>query len=186
MSLYSIDNLLQLTRLAHTNQMGADLVMAMENSGTPVTGDNVRRYPDGKPRLDMVGMSWGLASATIGGAAQGPRSYAPLTVVRQADSASAILTQLTNNRAANLRATISKYLAGGDASVTADTLPMFELKIDEAQITAQYFITAPGDVMLYEILVFSYRKIEIKTAPQQGTGSRGATRECQIIVASMS
>jgi len=114
------------------------------------------------------------------------RAIAPLTVVRQADSASAILTQLTNTRAANLRATISKYLAGGDASVTADTLPMFELKIDEAQITAQYFITAPGDVMLYEILVFSYRKIEIRTAPQQGTGSRGATRECQIIVASMS
>jgi hypothetical protein len=183
MSLYSIDNLLQLTRLAHTQRMGADLVMAMENSGTPVSGDNVRRYPDGKPRLDMVGLSWGLASASVGGAAQGPRSYAPLTVVREADSASAIFTQLTNNRAANLRASISKYLAGGDASVTADTLPMFELKIDEAQITAQYFITAPGDVMLFEILVFSYRKIEIKTAPQQGTGSRGATRECQIIVA---
>jgi len=183
MSLYSIDNLLQLTRLAHTHRMGADLVMAMENSGTPVTGDNVRRYPDGKPRLDMVGLSWGLTSASVGGAAQGPRSYAPLTVVREADSASAIFTQLANTRAANLRASIGKYLAGGDASVTADTLPMFELKIDEAQITAQYFITAPGDVMLYEILVFSYRKLEIKTAPQQGTGSRGATRECQITVA---
>lgn len=183
MSLYSIDQLLQLTRLANTNKMGADLVMALENSGTPVTGDHSRSYPDGKPRLDILGLNWGLASATMGGAAQGPRSYSPLTVVREADSASAILTQLTNNRAANLRAAIGKYRAGGDASVSADTLPMFELKIEEAQITGQYFITAPGEVMLYEMLVFSYRKIEIKSAPQQGTGSRGASRECQIIIA---
>lgn len=183
MSLYSIDNLLQLTRLVHTHNMGADLVMAMENGGTPVTGDNTRRHDDGKPRLDILGLTWGLASATLGGAAQGPRSYAPLTVVRQADSASAILTQLCNNRAASLRAAIGMYRAGGDASAATDTLPMFELKIEEAQITGQYFITAPGEVMLYEILVFSYRKIEIKTAPQQATGSRGATRECQITVA---
>jgi len=183
MSLYSIDNLLQLTRLAHGKQMGADLVMSLENGGTPVSGDNTRRFPDGKPRLSVLGLSWGLASATSGGTALGPRSYAPLTVVREVDSASAILTQLTNNRAGNLRVNVAAYRAGGDKNVATDTLPMFDLGLEDAQITAQYFITTPGDAVLTELLVFSYRRIEIKTAPQQATGSRGATRECQITVA---
>ena len=37
---------------------------------------------------------------------------------------------------------------------------------------------------LREVLVFSYRSVQIKAAPQKATGSRGAVRECQINTAS--
>ena len=85
MSLYSIDQLLQLTRLANTNKMGADLVMALENSGTPVTGDHSRSYPDGKPRLDILGLNWGLASATMGSLQFGVSAAASALVARLAN-----------------------------------------------------------------------------------------------------
>lgn len=180
MSAWSIDTLLRVMDLAAPSRANSDMVMLLENGGSPVTGDCTRKFPDGKARLDIKGWSWGQIVHAVGAAAEGTRNYTPLTVVRQADSATASLGSLAQNRTNKLKACLSVYRAGGDKA-GADTLPMFEFEIDEAQIVGQYFVSGTDDV-LSEILVFSYRGIEIRSSPQKSTGARGAERTCQIVV----
>lgn len=179
---WSIDTLTKVVALAQSNSSGADRVMLLENAGTPLLGEATRRYLDGKPRLDITGWSWGQIVNAAGGVVDGSRSYTPLTVVRLADAASASLASLAHSRNNRLSVRISHYRGGGDIVVT-HTQPMFEFEISEAQIISQYFLTG-SDAELKEILVFSYRGIRIRSAPQQSTGARGAVREAQINVES--
>ncbi|QNP49167.1 type VI secretion system tube protein Hcp [Diaphorobacter aerolatus] len=162
-----------------------DLVMLLENAGSPVEGESPRKHPDGKPRLDIQGWSWGQMVNSVGGSADGSRNFAPLTVVRMADAASATLSSLAYNRSLKLTACISVFRAGGDPSAP-DTGPMFEFRIEEGQLIGQYFVTGQSSGMLTEVLVFSYRKMVVNSAAQQKTGMRGAVRECLMAATGVS
>ena len=178
MSLLSIDELLRTLELAGGTRSGGDMVMLVDNAGTVVEGESARRHPDGKSRLDITGWHWGQSAHSESGAVDAARHLTPLTVVRLADSASGSLAILASNRTRKISACISLYRSGGDFTVT-ETEPLFEIAISEAQIIGQYFVSGT-DGTLREVLVFSYRSVQIKAAPQKSTGSRGAVRECQI------
>lgn len=177
--IWNIDEQLRVLELAQTGLRGGDLVMLVENSGTPVNGESARRFPDGKPRLDISGYSWGMiVRQRVGSGAESGRTYQPLVVVRQLDAATASLASLAYNRSL-LKVCISAFRAGGDPSA-ADTQPMFEIELQDAQLTGQ-FLTSGGPLStLAEILVFSYRRITQRSAPQQASGARGAVRECEM------
>lgn len=178
MPVLSIEELQRTIELAGAEQSSADMVMLIDNAGTVVEGESQRRHPDGKSRLDITGWYWGQSTHSESAAVDTARHLTPLTVVRLADSASGSLAILANNRTRKISARISIYRSGGDASVT-DTEPMFEIAIQEAQIIGQYFLSSAESV-LKEVLVFSYRSVRVGTAPQKGTGARGAVRECTI------
>lgn len=182
MSLLSIDELRRTIELASGARSGSDMVMLVDNAGTIVEGESVRRHPDGKSRLDITGWHWGQSAHSESGAVDAARHLTPLTVVRLADSASGSLAILASNRTRKITARISIYRSGGD-STAIETEPMFEVNIGEAQIVGQYFVTA-ADATLREVLVFSYRSVQIRTAPQKSSGSRGAVRECLITTGS--
>ena len=175
----NIEKLNELAHIAIVGGKGVDQVMLLENAGAPVAGESVRPYPDGKPRLDILGWSWGQTVAAIGAGADGSRHYTPLYVVRQADAACGSIASLVYNRTRQVSATIENYRAGGDTSSPV-TQSMFEFKVEEAQVTEQYFLTHPASGWLLEMLVFSYRKATVRSASQQRTGARGAVRECTI------
>lgn len=159
---------------------GIDLSMLVDNSGTPVAGESVRRYHDGKARLDISAWTWGLVvRAAVGAGARGGRTYTPLVVVRDVDAASASLTSLTHAATAGLKIAIGAFRAGGDQSAT-DQLPFFELAVEEARISGQFFTTGGPSPKLSEILVIDYRRVTVRTAPQSDTGLRGAVRECEM------
>lgn len=182
MSYWNIDTLMRVAALGTGSNARPDLVMLLENAGSPVAGESPRKHPDGKPRLDIQGWSWGQSVNTVGGAAEGSRNFTPLIVVRMADAASATLANLAYNRTLKLTACISAFRAGGDSN-SPDTGPMFEFKIEEGQLIGQYFVTGQGSDMLTEILVFSYRKMILNSAAQQKSGARGAVRECVMAAA---
>lgn len=182
MAYWNIETLMGVAELGAGSAERPDLVMLLENAGSPVAGESPRKNPDGKPRLDIQGWSWGQIVNAVGGTADGSRNFAPLTVVRMADAASATLSSLTYNRTQKLNVLISVFRSGGDPSAP-DTGPMFEFKVEEAQIIGQYFVTGQTSGVLTEILVFSYRKMTVSSAAQQGTGARGAVRECVMAAA---
>lgn len=178
--IWNIDEQLRVLGLVQTQFEGNDLVMLVDNNGTPVEGDGVRPFPDGKPRMTITGYSWGLTVNVPGGAASDRRrTMNPLTVVRRTDAATASLASLVSQAASNLRVLISAFRAGGDPSVT-DTQPMFEIELSEARISGQFLLSGGPLGTLSEILVLDYRGITLRSAAQQSTGARSAVRECSI------
>ncbi len=180
---WDIDEQLRVLELVQTRLEGSDLVMLVDNSGSPVAGESVRRFPDGKSRMDVCGYSWGLVMRSGAVGSTGARTFAPLVVVRRSDAATASLASLVNARTATLTVCISAFRAGGDQSA-ADTQPMLEMQLEDAQITGQFLTTGGPLATLSEILVFNYRRITLRSAPQQATGARGAVRECTMVASS--
>jgi len=175
----SIDEQLRVLEMVRPDHAGGDLVMLIDNAGTPVVGDNPRVFPDKKSRLDLSGYSWSLVQRDANAGAGNLRSLSPLVVVRRVDVATASLSSLAYARADKLTVVISAYRAGGDPTA-ADTLPTFEIKLAGGRIAAQYLTTGGSHDVPSEILYFSYRSITICTAPQKITGQRGAVTECEM------
>lgn len=181
--IWDIDEQLRVLELVQTSFAAGDLVMLVDNAGSPVAGECLRQFPDGKARIDICGYSWGLVMRAAPGGGAGARTFQPLTVVRRIDAATASLASLAHARTATLTVCISAFRAGGDQRAT-DTQPMFEMQLQEARITGQFLTTGGPLQTLSEILVISYRQITLRSAPQQATGARGAVRECTMIPAS--
>ena len=182
---WQTDNLLRTSELATNALAGGDLVMLLSNSGTVVNGDNARKFPDGKSRLDLAGYTWGQVVNPETSSSTGDRHMLPLVVVRRVDAATATFSSFMQSRTNKLELRVSAYRAGGDSS-TQDTLPMFELQLDEAQVIAQYFHTGGVLKDLTEVLAFSFRRMTVRSWPQQATGARGGVRECVMSVGSNS
>jgi len=180
---WDIDEQLRVLDLVQTGVAAGDLVMLVDNSGTAVVGECIRQFEDRKPRIDLVGYSWGLVQRSGAVGTMGARTFSPLVVVRRVDAATASLASLVYGRVATLTVRISAFRAGGDRTVT-DTQPMFELELGEAQITGQYLTTGGPLEIMSEVLVFNYRRVKISTAAQQMTGARGAVRECEMLAQS--
>jgi type VI protein secretion system component Hcp len=176
---WDVDEQLRVLDLVQTGFAGSDMVMLVDNSGSPVQGESARRFPDGKARLDICGYSWGLVQRGGAVGAVGARTFSPLVVVRRVDAATASLASLVYARTASLTVCISAFRAGGDQTA-ADTQPMFELELADAQITGQFLTTGGPLATLSEILVLNYRRITLRSAAQQATGARSAVRECEM------
>lgn len=149
-----------------------DLMLAIEKDGSPIVGDSPRRFSDGVLRLEVEGYLWGVTRRSGSGTA----SQQPYTLyaVRRCDVATASLMSALTSNSEKIRVTLGTYKAGGDSDVE----PSLEIVVDRARLVLHCLLTGPGALGPCEVLGFAGRKFEVRSAPQQASGLRGAVRTC--------
>ena len=148
-------------------------------AAAPVEGESTRNYHDGKPHLNLLGY-WVYTKQVQQGANQRYKAASSsLIVVRQADAATGSLYSLLNNGKLDVKATVQVYRAGGNAQST-QAEPVIEIIASDARIYCISSYTSKRLRQPCDIVVFAHRKLEIKTAPQQASGLRGAVRTCAM------
>jgi hypothetical protein len=153
-----------------------DFAMLIENKGSVVEGESARQYEDGKQRMDIAGYAYLAEVVTPPGASKGKVRNHSLIVVRNCDAATASIASLMKNQDSDIKVELSVFKAGGDSS--KDMQPTLEIVLEGARIDTHSILTGGSPRRPCEILFFRYRKIEIRSASQKGTGQRGAVRSC--------
>jgi type VI protein secretion system component Hcp len=148
-----------------------------------VTGESVRSFSDGKPRVEVLGyyMSVGTSSDAGSDRSSGRRRYSAVRVIRNCDAAtSTLLSGLKGDD--DLTVKLESYRAGGDTS--QKMLPKFSILLENARLRT--YTVLNGGAMpnsgAVEILEFSFRNIMVDSSPQTATGQRGAMRTFTDIV----
>jgi hypothetical protein len=153
-----------------------DFAMMIENKGAVMEGESERKYEDGKCRMDIAGYSYLAEVVTPPGASKGKVRNHALIVVRACDAATASIASLMKNQDSDIKVHLSVFKAGGDAS--KDMQPTLEIVLEGARVDTHSILTGGSPRRPCEIIFFHFRKIEIRSAPQKGTGQRGAVRSC--------
>jgi len=156
---------------------GQDLVLLVESKGTPIEGECVRKFEDGKKRLNAMGYM------IITGLQVAPETGDPtvttsdLIVVRQCDAASASIASLLKNKTHDVNVVLSTFKSGGDPSLIAQ--PTLEITIEKGRV-AHFSVLTPSRLggVPCEVITFAHQGFKINSAPQTTTGLRGAVREC--------
>ncbi|HYP84220.1 type VI secretion system tube protein Hcp [Variovorax sp.] len=165
--------------LDHMSQeTGNDYLMLIESKGSAVEGESSRAFEDGKRRMQIGGYSYVAAVQTPPGTAKGQVRMSAVMVVRECDAATATIASLLKNQESDLKVQISVFKASGDSS--SDQQPMLEFVLENARITTQAILTGGNPRRPCEIICLTPRKLEIRSAPQQQTGLRGAVRTCTL------
>jgi hypothetical protein len=182
-SLAQPQEILRLLELAH-GDLQLDVLMAIENDGKYVDGEQPRKFADGKKReLPLLGYHYCSVSSLsqgISSAGRRPIAHSPFLVVRKSDAASASIAQLFYNNANKLTVTISIYKSGGDAS-TRDSGSPLEFVMKQARVSAHAFVAGGPTGGLNEVVAFDFRGLTIQSAPQRSDGTIGAVRSCEYI-----
>ena len=165
--------LMTLLNLA-SNKSQYDLMLSIEKDGSPISGETQRRFADDKPRMEVEGYLWGVSQRSGGGSA-GRQPYT-LYIVRRCDAATASIMSCLTGASERMTVTLSAYRAGGDH----DLDPVLELTVENARLLVHSLLTGPGDLGPCEVLGFAGRRFEVKSAPQEGSGLRGAVRTCSF------
>lgn len=155
-----------------------DFVMLIENKGAVVEGESKREYEDGKQRMDIAGYWHRLDVVTPPGASKGKVRNSAFAVVRNCDAATASIASMLKNQDSDIKVQVSVFKAGGDSS--KDMQPMLEYLLEGARVRLHSMLTGGTPRRACEIILFGYRKIEIRSAPQKSSGQRGAVRSCVI------
>ncbi|HEX5390608.1 MAG TPA: type VI secretion system tube protein Hcp [Burkholderiaceae bacterium] len=174
------DEVLRLDELALTNMAdGMDLAMVVESGGAPVEGESTRSYHDGKPHLNLLGY-WVYTKQVQQGSNQKYKAASTgLYVLRHADAATGSLYSLLNNGKIDVKATVQVFRSGGQQSASA-ILPVIEIVASDGRVANIVSYTSPRTHQACELISFAFRKLEIKSAPQQTSGQRGAVRTCTM------
>jgi hypothetical protein len=170
------EDCLRLLALA-SNQASADLAMTVISRNNQVDGESSRSF-NNHPRLDIEGFYNGFAYQSS--SQRGGRGIASslLFVLRQCDAATASLSSILVSRDQDVTVRISVYRAGGDSGHALE--PSLEFEATGAMLTQQTFFTGHPSGKPAEIVAFAYRRFEIRSAPQDGAGQRGAVRTCSF------
>ncbi len=123
---------------------------------------------------DVLGYAVQTARRNISGAIGAAAVSSSLTIVRRSDAATATLASLLSTNNNKLTLTLSIYRAGGDTSRNTD--PMIQFLYEGARIAEMLMLTGGATGMPCEVIRFSFRQLTIESAPQTGTGARGAVR----------
>ncbi|MDM0044953.1 type VI secretion system tube protein Hcp [Variovorax dokdonensis] len=161
-----------------SGESGNDFLMLIESKGSPVEGDSKRKFEDGKQRMRIAGYSYLSEIRRPPGSTKGQVAMSAMIVVRECDAATATIASLLKNQESDLKVQISIFKAGGDSS--SEQQPMLEFMLEEARIDTQAILTGGNPRRPCEIIYFMPRKMEIRSAPQQQTGLRGAVRTCML------
>lgn len=161
-----------------SGESGNDFGMLIENKGAVVEGESKRQYQDGKKRMDIAGYAYLAEVVAPPGASKGKVRNNALIVVRECDAATASLASLMKNQDSDIKVELAVFKAGGD--VSPDQRPTLEFVLEGARIDTHSILTGGIPRRPCEIIFFHYRKIEIRSAPQQVSGLRGAVRNCVI------
>jgi hypothetical protein len=171
---------LRLVDLASDSMSGQDLVLLLENKSSPVEGESVRDFEDGKKRLDAMGYMLVSGVQVAPGTNKAKVSTSNLIVVRQCDAASASIASLLKSQTEDLKVVLSTFKAGGDHP-SKDAQPTLEITIEKGRV-ALYCVLTPSRMrgIPCEIVSFAHQGLEIRSAPQATTGFRGAVRTCTL------
>ncbi|MDH6592560.1 hypothetical protein M2165_002449 [Variovorax sp. TBS-050B] len=164
-----------------SGESGNDFAMMIESKGSPIEGESKRTYEDGKQRMDIGGYSYKTDVVTPPGATKGKLRNYPFIVIRDCDAATASIASLLKNQDADLKVTVSVFKAGGDSS--KDLQSHLEFVMEGARVQCHAIVTGGQPKRPCDIIFFSYRKLEVRSAPQQQTGARGAVRTCTFVEA---
>jgi len=169
---------LRLVDLACETASGQDLVLLLENKGSPIEGESTRDFEDGKKRLDVMGYILIAGVQVAPGASAAKVSTSNLIVVRRCDAASASIASLLKSQTEDLKVVLSTFKASGDNPST-DLQPTLEMEIGKGRV-AHFSILTCGNLggMPFEVIAFAHQGIEVRSAPQTKTGQRGAVRTC--------
>lgn len=159
-----------------SGESGNDFSMMIESKGSPIEGESVRMYEDGKQRMDIGGYSYKADVVIPPGSSKGKMRNHPFIVVRDSDAATASIASLLKGQDSDLKVTVSVFKAGGDSS--KDLQPHLEFVLEGARVHCHAIVTGGKPKRPCDIVFFSYTKLEIRSAPQQKTGARGAVRTC--------
>lgn len=157
---------------------GNDFLMLIESKGNAVEGESKRAFEDGKQRMHIAGYSYLAEVQTPPGSSKGQIRLSSLIVVRECDAATASIASLLKNQENDLKVQVSVFKAGGDSS--KEQQPTLELALEGARITTHCLLTGGDPRRPCEIIYFMPRKLELKSAPQQESGLRGAVRTCTM------
>jgi hypothetical protein len=161
-----------------SGESGNDFLMLIESKGAAVEGESKRSFEDGKQRMHIAGYSYLSEVVTPPGASKGKIRLSALIVVRECDAATASIASLLKNQEADLKVQLSVFKASGDSS--KEQQPTLEFLLENARITTHCILTGGKPRRPCEIIYFMPRKVEIKSAPQQESGLRGAVRTCTL------
>jgi len=161
-----------------SGESGHDFSMMIENKGTPLEGESKRTYEDGKQRMDIGGYSYKSDVVIPPGSNKGKLRNHAFIVVRDCDAATASIASLLKNQDSDLKVTVSVFKASGDSS--KDQQPHLEFVLGGARVNCHAIVTGGRPKRPCDIIFFDYVKLEIRSAPQQQTGARGAVRTCSF------
>jgi hypothetical protein len=147
-----------------SGESGNDFAMMIESKGSPIEGESKRTYEDGKQRMDIGGYSYKSDVVIPPGSSKGKlRNYSSIA-------------SLLKNQDSDLKVTVSVFKAGGDSS--KDLQSHLEFVLEGARVNCHAIVTGGTPKRPCDIIFFDYTKLEIRSAPQQQTGARGAVRTC--------
>ncbi|RZL65876.1 MAG: hypothetical protein EOP81_02565 [Variovorax sp.] len=155
-----------------------DMALSIENNRSPVQGESMRTYSDGKHRLDILGydVHAGYRAAPGGGTQMLALSH--LYVVRRTDSATPSIASLLRGQSPSLKLVLSIYRAGGDNIQDAD--PMVEFVFDEARVAEIALLTGGALGSPCEVIRFGYRSMKIEASTQRPDGTPGPKNTCEL------
>jgi hypothetical protein len=161
-----------------SGESGNDFLMLIESKGNAIEGESKRAFEDGKQRMHIAGYTYLAELQTPPGASKGQVRLSSLIVVRDCDAATASIASLLKNQENDLKVQLSVFKASGDSS--NEQQPTLEFLLEGARITTHCMLTGGNPRRPCEIIYFMPRKLELKSAPQQQSGLRGAVRTCTL------
>lgn len=177
------EDALRLLDLALAAAGANDMALSIENNRTPVQGESMRTYSDGKHRLDILGYDVHAGYlARPGGSPTLTVSH--LHVVRRTDSATPSIASLLRGQSPTLKLVLSIYRAGGDNIQDSD--PMVEFTFEEARVAEIALLTGGALGSPCEVIRFGYRSMRIDASTQRADGSPGPINTCELTTQSPS
>lgn len=162
-------------------ESGADFHMSIENKGKKLQGEIDRVFGADIEMLEIGGYYYVADVIAAPGSTKGVLRIHPFLVVRDCDAATASIASMLSSQDADLIVNILVFKAGGDSA--KDLQPFFQIELTGARIARHAIVTGGRPKRPCEIIQFRYRAAEIKSAPQQQSGLRGAVRTARMLAA---
>ena len=172
-----VDTALRTLDLVGGGSSSLDIVMSVKSKRAGyVKVESERVFDDETPRMDVIGYFLAAVSPTdqSSGKVSGRRQYSALRVIRMSDASTGSMLSIFGTNEDAIEVEVAAYKAGGD-SQSKDAKPTLRIIVKGTRIKSYTLLAgcvAGGGPV--EIIDFAFRTINIASAQQSKTGSRGA------------
>jgi type VI protein secretion system component Hcp len=171
------DELASILKLLPDRETQADIQLAVSMDGNLIQGESVSAR--GENTLAVLGYHIKLQINTSD---SGNLNLGSLWIIRTIDAASATLSSALKSGSGTSKkrflVELDVYKAGGSAITGIGSAPVIRFVLENARLIFQSFQTNNSNGIPTEVLAFTYKSIEVNTAPQLSSGITGAVRTC--------